>query len=77
MVLPPVVTGYALLLLLGRGGPVGRWLHDTLGIEIAFTRTAAVIAAAVMGFPLLVRASRLGIEMVDRGLEDAARTLGA
>ncbi|MHC5114318.1 MAG: molybdate ABC transporter permease subunit [Planctomycetota bacterium] len=68
LVLPPVVTGYALLLLLGRGG---------LDLGIAFTRTAAVIAAAVMGFPLLVRASRLGIEMVDRGLEDAARTLGA
>jgi len=77
LVLPPVVTGYALLLVLGRRGPVGRWLEDVFGIEIAFTRTAAVIAAAVMGFPLLVRASRLGIDLVDRGLEDAARTLGA
>ncbi|MCP3903560.1 MAG: molybdate ABC transporter permease subunit [Planctomycetes bacterium] len=77
LVLPPVVTGYALLLVLGRRGVVGRWLDETLGIEIAFTRTAAVIAAAVIGFPLLVRASRLGIELVDRGLEDAARTLGA
>ncbi len=77
LVLPPVVTGYALLMLLGRGGPLGRWLFDTFGLEIAFTRTAAVLAGAVMGFPLLVRAVRLGVELVDRRLEEAAATLGA
>ena len=77
LVLPPVVIGYLLLLLLGRRGVIGAWLHDTLGVDIAFTRSAAVLAAAVMGFPLLVRAVRLGVELVDRRLEDAARTLGA
>jgi len=77
LVLPPVVIGYLLLLLLGRRGVIGAWLHDTLGVDIAFTRTAAILAAAVMGFPLLVRAVRLGVELVDRRLEDAARTLGA
>jgi molybdate transport system permease protein len=77
LVLPPVVTGYVLLLLLGRRGVIGGWLHETLGIDIAFTRAAAVLAAAVMGFPLLVRAARLGIELVDVRLEHAARTLGA
>lgn len=77
LVLPPVVTGYALLMLLGRTGPLGRWLLDRFGLEIAFTRTAAVIAGAVMGFPLLVRAVRLGVELVDRRLEEAAAVLGA
>jgi molybdate transport system permease protein len=77
LVLPPVVTGYLMLLLLGRRGPIGRILHDVLAWDVAFTTTAAVLAAAVMGFPLLVRAARLGIELVDKRLEDAARTLGA
>ena len=77
LVLPPVVTGYLLLLLLGRHGLIGGFLHDALGIDIAFTTWAAVIAAAVMGFPLLVRSVRLAIELVDVRLEDAARTLGA
>ncbi len=76
LVLPPVVTGYLLLLLLGRRGPIGGWLHD-LGIDIAFTWKGAAIAAAAMSLPLLVRAVRLAIEMTDRRLEDAARTLGA
>jgi molybdate transport system permease protein len=77
LVVPPVVTGYLLLLTLGRNGPIGGWLHDAFGIDIAFTQTAAVLAAAVMGFPLLVRAVRLGVELVDGRLEQAARTLGA
>jgi molybdate transport system permease protein len=77
LVLPPVVTGYLLLLLLGRNGTLGAWLHDAFGLHIAFTRWAAALAAAVMGFPLMVRAVRLGVELVDRRLEQAARTLGA
>jgi len=77
LVLPPVVTGYALLLLIGREGPAGALAARLLGRDLAFTRAAAVLAAAVMGFPLLVRAVRLGIELVDERLEDAARTLGA
>ena len=76
LVLPPVVTGYLLLLLLGRRGPIGGWLHD-LGIDIAFTWKGAALAAAAMSLPLLVRAVRLAIELSDRRLEDAARTLGA
>ncbi len=76
--LPPVVVGYYLLLvLLGRRGFIGAWLHDTLGITLAFTWTGAAVAAGVMAFPLLVRAVRLSIESVDQGLELAARTLGA
>lgn len=77
LVLPPVVVGYLLLLLLGRRGAVGRWLHDALGLDIAFTWRAAALAAAVMGFPLLVRAVRLAFEQVDPRIEQAARTLGA
>jgi molybdate transport system permease protein len=77
LVLPPVVIGYLLLLTLGRNGALGGWLHDAFGLDVAFTRGAAVLASAVMGFPLLVRAARLGIELVDRRVEDAARTLGA
>jgi molybdate transport system permease protein len=77
LVVPPVVVGYALLVLLGRRGPVGAWLYDTLGITIAFTWKGAAIAAAVMAFPLMVRAMRLSLEAVDRRLESAARTLGA
>lgn len=77
LVLPPVVVGYLLLCLLGRQGWVGGLLHDTLGIDIAFTWKAAALAAGVMGFPLLVRAVRLAVEMVDTRIEAAARTLGA
>ncbi|MBV8341454.1 MAG: ABC transporter permease subunit, partial [Gammaproteobacteria bacterium] len=76
LVLPPVVTGYLLLLLFGRRGWVGEWL-DQVGVQVAFTPLAAILAGAVMGFPLMVRAIRLSLEHVDRGLEDAARTLGA
>ncbi len=77
LVLPPVVTGYLLLLLLGREGPVGRLLESAFGVRLVFTWWAAVIAAAVVSFPLLVRAVRLSIEAVDPRLEQAARTLGA
>jgi len=77
LVLPPVVVGYLLLLLLGRGGTIGSWLHDTFGFDLAFTWRAAAIAAAVMGFPLMVRATRLAMELVDPRIEQAARTLGA
>jgi molybdate transport system permease protein len=76
-VLPPVAVGYLLLLTLGRQGPVGRLLRDGLGVEIAFTWWAAVVASAVMGFPLMVRAVRLAVELVNPRLEEAARTLGA
>ncbi len=77
LVLPPVVVGYLLLVLLGRRGIIGAWLHDVLGITLAFTWTGAAVAAGVMAFPLLVRALRLSMEAVDQGLELAARTLGA
>ena len=77
LVLPPVVIGYLLLLLLGRNGVVGGWLHDTLGITVAFTWQAAAIAAGVMAFPLLVRAVRLSIEATDPRLDGVAQTLGA
>jgi molybdate transport system permease protein len=77
LVLPPVVTGYLLLILFGRRGPVGAFLESTFGIVFSFRWTGAALAAAVMGFPLLVRAIRLSFEASDRRLEDAARTLGA
>ncbi|MGE0716055.1 MAG: molybdate ABC transporter permease subunit [Alphaproteobacteria bacterium] len=77
LILPPVVTGYLLLLALGRRGLVGAWLAETLGVVFAFRWTGAALAAAVMGFPLMVRAIRLSIEAVDRRLEQAAGTLGA
>lgn len=77
LVLPPVVVGYLLLVLLGRRGVVGGWLYDTFGVSVAFTWKGAALAAAVMAFPLMVRAMRLSLEAVDRGLESAARTLGA
>ena len=77
LILPPVVTGYTLLLLFGRKGLVGGWLGDHLGIVFAFRWTGAALACAVMGFPLLVRAIRLSIEGIDRRLESAAGTLGA
>jgi molybdate transport system permease protein len=77
LVLPPVVVGYALLVLFGRNGALGAPLHDWFGVTIAFTWQGAAVAAAVMGFPLMVRAIRLSLESMDRGLEEAARTLGA
>jgi molybdate transport system permease protein len=77
LVLPPVVTGYLLLRLLGRRGPIGELLDQWLGVVVAFRWTGAAIAAAVMGFPLMVRAIRLSIESVDARLEEAASTLGA
>lgn len=77
LVLPPVVTGYILLLVFGRRGPIGAWLEQTFGIVFAFRWTGAALACAVMGFPLMVRAIRLSIESVDLKLEDAAGTLGA
>ena len=77
MVLPPVMIGYVLLLLLGVRGPLGHWLDAQLGIRLAFTINGAALATAVMAFPLMVRSIRLALENVDRGLEDAARTLGA
>jgi molybdate transport system permease protein len=77
LVMPPVVTGYLLLLLFGRKGPLGRVLADSFGIVLAFRWTGAALACAVMGFPLMVRSMRLSIEAVDRRLEDAAGTLGA
>jgi molybdate transport system permease protein len=77
LVLPPVVTGYILLLLFGRHGPIGAFLYEKFGFILAFRWTGAALAAAVMGFPLLVRAVRLSFEAADRRLEDAARTLGA
>jgi molybdate transport system permease protein len=77
LVLPPVAVGYVLLLTLGRNGPVGGWLYDTFGVSVAFTWEGAVVASAVMAFPLMVRAIRLSLETVDRRLEAAARTLGS
>src|SRR5271156_2487532 len=77
LVLPPVVIGYLLLLLFGARGPIGGWLERAFGIELIFTRHGAALATAVMSFPLMVRAMRISLENVDRGLEDAARTLGA
>ncbi len=77
LVLPPVVIGYFLLLLLGRRGPLGALLDEYFGIVFAFRWSGAAVAAAIMGFPLMVRAIRLSIEAIDSGLEDAARTLGA
>lgn len=77
LVLPPVVVGYLLLVLFGIRGPIGGWLHETFGIQLAFTSTGAALATAVMSFPLVVRSIRLSLEALDGGLEDAARTLGA
>ena len=77
LVLPPVVVGYALLLLFGKRGVLGAWLDDWFGIVFAFRWTGAALAAAIMGFPLMVRAVRLSMTAVDRRLETVARTLGA
>lgn len=77
LVLPPVAVGYVLLLIFGARGALGAWLHERFGIELPFTTAGAALATAVITFPLMVRAIRLSIENIDRGLEDAARTLGA
>lgn len=77
LILPPVVTGYLLLILFGRQGPIGRVLEEWFGIVLAFRWTGAVLAAAVMAFPLMVRAIRLAVEAVDPKLQQAAETLGA
>lgn len=77
LVLPPVVVGYLLLVLLGSRAPLGQWLQEVFGVQLVFTTSGAVLATAVMSFPLVVRSIRLSLDAVDRGLEDAARTLGA
>jgi molybdate transport system permease protein len=77
LVLPPVVTGYLLLISFGRRGPIGAFLDEHFGIVFSFRWTGAVLACGVMAFPLLVRAIRLSFEAIDRRLEDAAMTLGA
>ena len=77
LVLPPVVTGWLLLIAFGPEGPIGRWLNAWFGIGVLFRWTGAALAAGVMALPLMVRAIRLSIEAVDRRLESAARTLGA
>jgi molybdate transport system permease protein len=77
LVLPPVVVGYLLLLGFGVRGPIGQYLYEGFGLRLAFTSEGASLATAVMAFPLMVRAIRLALDAVDRGLEDAARTLGA
>ena len=77
LVMPPVVTGYLLLLTFGRKGPIGAFLDEHFGIVFSFRWTGAALACAVMGFPLMVRAIRLSAELVDRKLEAAAGTLGA
>ncbi len=77
LVLPPVVTGWLLLVAFGPFGPVGRWLESWFGVSLMFRWTGAALAAAIMALPLMVRAMRLSIEGIDRKLEGAARTLGA
>ena len=77
LVLPPVVTGYLLLVAFGRQGPIGAFLYDWLGITFSFRWTGAALAAAVMAFPLMLRAIRLSFEIIDRRFEFAASTLGA
>lgn len=77
LVLPPVVIGYLLLLTFGVRGPIGSWLNEIFGIRLVFSSAGAMLAAAVMAFPLMVRAIRLSLDAVDQGLEFAARSLGA
>lgn len=76
LVMPPVVTGYLLLVLCGRNGPVGGWLDRTFGWQLIFTWQGAALASAVMALPLMVRSVRLAVELVDRRLEEAASVLG-
>jgi molybdate transport system permease protein len=77
LVVPPVVTGWLLLIAFGTNGAIGRWFAEVLGLTFMFRWTGAALAAAVMALPLMVRAMRLSLEAVDRRLEGAARTLGA
>lgn len=77
LVLPPVVTGYALLLLLGRNGPIGGVLHDLFGVDAVFTWVAAALAAGLVSLPLMVRTIEIAMSSVDHRLESAARSLGA
>lgn len=77
LVLPPVVTGWLLLVIFGIRGPLGSLLHDWFGVRLVFTTAGASLAAGVMTFPVMVRAIRLSLEAADPGLEQAARTLGA
>jgi len=77
LVVPPVVTGWVLLILFAPAGPIGYWLDRWFGLTVLFRWTGAAIAAGVMALPLMVRAMRLSIEAIDRRLENAARTLGA
>jgi molybdate transport system permease protein len=77
LVMPPVVTGYLLLISFGRRGPIGAFLYDHFGIVFSFRWTGAALACGVMGFPLMIRPIRLALEAIDRKLEDAASTLGA
>ncbi|WP_420863873.1 molybdate ABC transporter permease subunit [Algirhabdus cladophorae] len=77
LVLPPVVTGYLLLLVFGRNGPIGRILEEVFGLVLAFRWTGAVLAAAIMAFPLMVRALRSAFEAIDPDLEEVAGSLGA
>src|ERR1700685_3447636 len=77
LVLPPVVTGYLLLISFGRRGPIGEFLYDYFGIVLSFRWTGAALSCGIMGFPLMVRPIRLALEAIDRKLEDAAATLGA
>jgi len=76
LVMPPTVLGYYLLVLVGRRGVIGKWLLDTFGVSLIFTWQGAVLAAAVVSFPLVFKSARAALESVDRDLEDAARTLG-
>jgi molybdate transport system permease protein len=76
MVMPPTVLGSYLLVVIGRNGPLGRWLHDSFGINLIFTWQAAVIAAAIVAFPLVLKGARAAFETVDVQLEQAARVLG-
>jgi molybdate transport system permease protein len=77
LVLPPVVTGYLLLISFGRRAPIGAFLYDHFGVVFSFRWTGAALACGIMGFPLMVRPIRLALEAIDRKLEDAAATLGA
>lgn len=76
LVIPPVVTGYLLLIIFGNNGIIGKWLNETFDFTFAFNWKGAVLASAIMSFPLMVRAIRLSIDSVDKGLEDVAKTLG-
>lgn len=76
LVLPPTVLGYYLIVLVGRNGWIGRWLHDVLGITLMFTWQGAALAAAVVSLPLILKSARAAFESVDENLEQAARTLG-